>query len=67
MKGIASPMCSEGNLVTSKIGAGIILKTLLAVHVDLNSLPEGDERGTSIQTITPVVSSVKESNQIIRY
>ena len=60
-------MCSEGNIVTSKIGAGVILKTLLNAEIDVDTLPEGDEKGISIETVVPVSSPVKEADQIVKY
>ena len=60
-------MCSEGNIVSSKIGAGVILKTLLNVEIDVDALPEGDEKGISIETVVPVTDPVKEADQIMKY
>ena len=65
--GITSPVCSEGNIVTSKIGAGVILKALLNIRIDVDTLPDGDEKGTSIETIVPVKELVKEADQIMKY
>ena len=65
--GISSPICSEGNIVASKIGAGIILKTLLNIDIDLEMLPDGDEKGISIETIVPVNEPVKEAAEIFKY
>jgi hypothetical protein len=64
--GIASPTCSEGNIVSSKIGAGVILKTLLDFDIELDSLPQGDEKGVSIETIVPVDGTIKEADQIMK-
>lgn len=60
-------MCSEGNIVTSKVGAGVILKTLLNIEIDVDTLPEGDEKGVSIETVVPVNEPVKEAGQIMKY
>ena len=65
--GINSPVCSEGNIVTSKLGAAIILKSLLNLSVDLEALPFGDERGYRMETvIVPVQGSVREAEQVRR-
>ena len=60
-------MCSEGNIVTSKIGASVILKTLLNTEIDLERLPEGDEKGISIETVVPVNERIKEASQIMKF
>lgn len=65
--GITSPVCSESNIVTSKVGAGIILKSLLNIDIDVDRLPYGDERGISIETVVPVNDAVKEAEQIMKY
>ena len=39
--GITSPVCSEGNIVTSKLGAGVILKALLNLGNLLSYLLRG--------------------------
>jgi|SRR5579862_1970942 len=63
---VTSPICKEGNIVTSKIGAGVILKSLLCQTIDPLSLAEGDERGISIETIVPVQRPIKEADEIWR-
>ena len=60
-------MCSEGNIVTSKVGANVILKTLLNIEIDLERLPEGDEKGILIRTVVPVNEPVKEAHQIMKF
>jgi DEAD/DEAH box helicase domain-containing protein len=60
-------VCSEGNIVTSKIGASVILKTLLNIEIDLERLPEGDEKGISIETVVPVNERIKEASQIMKF
>jgi len=65
--GITSPVCSEGNVVTSKVGAAVILKSILNIAFDVESLPEGNERGISIETIVPVDSPVKEADEIMKF
>ena len=65
--GTTSPVCKEGNIVTSKIGGGIILKSFLNMDVDVSNLPEGNEKGISIETIVRVNGRIKEANEILRY
>jgi DEAD/DEAH box helicase domain-containing protein len=60
-------VCKEGNIVTSKIGAGVILKTLLNIEIDLDNLPFGGERGIMIETVVPVCDPVKEAEQIMKF
>jgi hypothetical protein len=67
VSGIVSPVCKEGNIVTSKVGAGVILKTLLNMDIDLEMLPDGDEKGISIETVVPVDGPVKEAVEIFKY
>jgi DEAD/DEAH box helicase domain-containing protein len=62
--GITSPVCSEGNIVTSKIGAAIILKSILNMEIDIDSLPDGGEHGTQIETVVPVKERVRESDEV---
>jgi hypothetical protein len=38
--GVASTFCSEGNVVTSKIGARVVLECILGRNVDLDSIPQ---------------------------
>jgi DEAD/DEAH box helicase domain-containing protein len=64
---ITSPICKEGNIVTSKIGAFVILKSLLNLDIDISILPEGDEKGTHIETVVPVTEQVREADEIRRY
>lgn len=40
MPGVQSPSCKEGNEVCSKLGAYIILRTILALDIDADSIPE---------------------------
>ena len=65
--GITSPVCSEGNIVTSKIGAAIILKSLLNIELNVDSLPDGEERGIGIETVIPVNEKVKEADEVKKY
>jgi len=65
--GITSSVCKEGNIVSSKIGAGVILKSFLNMEIDVDNLPEGNEEGISIETVIPVNDAVKEADNVIRY
>jgi DEAD/DEAH box helicase domain-containing protein len=65
--GITSSVCKEGNIVSSKIGAGVILKSFLNMEVDVDNLPEGNEEGISIETVIAVSDVVKEADNVIRY
>lgn len=65
--GITSPVCSEGNIVTSKIGAAIILKSLLNIELNVDGLPDGEERGIGIETVIPVNEKVKEADEVKKY
>jgi DEAD/DEAH box helicase domain-containing protein len=67
ISGITSPVCKEGNIVTSKIGAVIILKSLLNITIDVDNLPFGDERGTTIETVVPVNDLVKEAVHVMKF
>jgi hypothetical protein len=60
-------VCSEGNIVTSKIGAGVILKAILNTEINVDSLPEGGEEGIWIETVVPVRGPVKEAKQVMKY
>ena len=65
--GITSPVCSEGNIVTSKIGAAIILKSILNIAIDVDSLPDGGEKGIGLETVVPVNETVKEAEEVMKY
>jgi len=64
---ITSPICKEANIVTSKVGAAVILKSLLNLTIDISNLPEGDEKGISIETVVPVSEPIKEASEIRKY
>ncbi|KAJ4488352.1 DEAD/H helicase [Lentinula aciculospora] len=58
-KCILSPLCKEGNVVSSKAGALAILKAILDIKIDPDSIPyETDERALrghdSIVTVSPL-------------
>ena len=40
---ICDERCKEKNIIMSKAGAGVILKSLIGVEIDVDALPEGDE------------------------
>ena len=42
LTGIQSPYCKEGNVVSSKLGAQIIIRGLLGLPIDLDSIPDPD-------------------------
>ncbi|KAI9843221.1 MAG: hypothetical protein M1838_002734 [Thelocarpon superellum] len=50
---VCSERCKEQNAVMSKAGASVILRCLLAWHVDVDALPWGDEETTpaGIETV----------------
>jgi DEAD/DEAH box helicase domain-containing protein len=50
---VASELCKHDNEVMSKAGSEVILKTLLGMEVDIESLPMGpeNERDTLIETV----------------
>ena len=53
--GIVSPSCKEGNLVSSKAGALIILKALLGLPVDIDLLES--QPGTVREAFDTVVEA----------
>ena len=65
--GITSPVCSEGNIVASKFGAAIILKSILNIEIDVDSLPDGAEQGTEIETVVAVNERIKEAEEVMKY
>jgi DEAD/DEAH box helicase domain-containing protein len=38
-QGVRGAKCSEGDVVSSKVGASLILKSLLDVHIDPDTVP----------------------------
>jgi DEAD/DEAH box helicase domain-containing protein len=40
---ICDERCKERNVIMSKAGAQVILKTLIGAHIDVDSLPEGED------------------------
>ncbi|KAF8831611.1 hypothetical protein HHX47_DHR1000474 [Lentinula edodes] len=57
--GILSPLCKEGNIVSSKTGALAVLKAILNIEIDPDSIPfETDDRALcghdSIISVSPV-------------
>ncbi|PKS08865.1 hypothetical protein jhhlp_003476 [Lomentospora prolificans] len=49
MECVASELCYEGNEVITKVGAGVVLKSLLNISIDVDELPMGNDNG--IETI----------------
>ena len=43
--GITSAFCKEQNLVSSKIGARIVIRGILGLPIDVEAIPEGDSNG----------------------
>ncbi|ODQ51507.1 P-loop containing nucleoside triphosphate hydrolase protein [Saitoella complicata NRRL Y-17804] len=46
-----SSQCRGANIITSKAGAGVILKKILGRKVDIDTLPEGDVMEHTIETV----------------
>uniref|UniRef100_A0A0D2XJR8 ATP-dependent helicase HRQ1 n=1 Tax=Fusarium oxysporum (strain Fo5176) TaxID=660025 RepID=A0A0D2XJR8_FUSOF len=53
---VASELCKQANEVMSKAGSQVILKTLLNVEIDMESLPMGPELNIPIGTETVVLA-----------
>ncbi|PTD12312.1 ATP-dependent helicase HRQ1 [Fusarium culmorum] len=53
---VASEQCKQANEVMSKAGSQVILKTLLNVEVDMDSLPMGPEMNIPMGTETVVLA-----------
>ncbi|RYC95218.1 ATP-dependent helicase HRQ1 [Fusarium oxysporum f. sp. narcissi] len=53
---VASELCKQANEVMSKAGSQVILKTLLNVKIDMESLPMGPELNIPIGTETVVLA-----------
>ncbi|VTT77958.1 unnamed protein product [Fusarium fujikuroi] len=53
---VASELCKQANEVMSKVGSQVILKTLLNVEIDMESLPMGPELNIPIGTETVVLA-----------
>ncbi|KAG6854962.1 hypothetical protein C0991_009785 [Blastosporella zonata] len=51
---VQSPACKEGNLVCSKLGAYIVLKCLLGLDVDPDSIPA---QGDDVQDLETIVEA----------
>lgn len=49
--GIHSGTCKEGNEVSSKLGCHLILKSILGMHIDPDSIPDQDEMFEVYNTI----------------
>ena len=53
--------------MTSKLGATIVLKSLLNLEIDLEAVPSGNDRGRLIETVVPVRDLVPEADQVRRF
>ncbi|KAF5621257.1 DEAD DEAH box helicase [Fusarium sp. NRRL 52700] len=53
---VASELCKQANEVMSKAGSQVILKTLLNVEIDMESLPMGPELNIPVGTETVVLA-----------
>lgn len=42
-KGIRSAYCKEGNVVSSKLGAQIVIRGILGLPIDMDSIPDPPE------------------------
>ena len=62
--GILNPTCYEANEILSKAGAKVILRTLLNLHIELDSIPEGPEYNLPVSndTVVPVGAPVPTSD-----
>lgn len=60
--GISSTVCSQGNIVCSKIGAQVVLASLLGYTIDVDAIPEQQELqggpGQTIEITPSVVSTI---------
>ena len=54
---IASPNCHEANLVMSKVGAVVVLRSLLGLPIDEEALPMGPEEGLPAGPETVVLAT----------
>ena len=41
-QGIQSPYCREQNIVASKLGAQIVIRSILGLPIDIDAIPEGE-------------------------
>lgn len=53
---VASELCHEGNEVMSKAGAEVVLRSLLGMEIDVESLPMGPEEGSPAGVETVVLA-----------
>lgn len=54
---ICDERCKEKNMIMSKAGAEVILKSLLGMEIDIDALPEGDEERVPAGVETVVVAT----------
>lgn len=55
LTGIQSPYCREQNIVASKIGAQIVVRSILGLPIDIDAIPEGE---------TEIVDSIVEAEPV---
>jgi DEAD/DEAH box helicase domain-containing protein len=53
--GVHSPLCKEGNQVSSKRGAHLILRGILGLEIDVDSIPTQDD-GLDWSTVVEATS-----------
>jgi|ERR1700735_3346972 hypothetical protein len=51
VSGVQSGLCKEGNQVSSKLGAHLILKSMLGFDIDPDSISQHHERTGAFQTV----------------
>jgi len=54
---ICDERCKEKNMIMSKAGAEVVLKSLIGAEIDVDALPEGDEERVPFLTETVVMAS----------
>jgi len=54
-------MCANGNVTTSKVGATVVLRSLLSYHIDVDALPMGDMSDDVFERIVVVVDDVRSA------
>jgi hypothetical protein len=73
LSGIQSGLCKEGNQVSSKLGAHLVLRSMLGFDIDPDNIPQQYERISAFQTVVeatyirPVDGTVVESEATSEY
>ncbi|RMZ84256.1 hypothetical protein DV738_g802, partial [Chaetothyriales sp. CBS 135597] len=57
---ICDERCKEQNMIMSKAGAGVILKSLIGADIDIDALPEGEE-----ERVPAGVETVLEATEVM--